>query len=68
MKVLADYERESGQKLNKEKTSLFFSRNTSGDSQEEIKELFGAQIIKQHERYLALPPLVGRGKKNAFPE
>ena len=68
MKVLADYEQESGQKLNKEKTSLFFSRNTSGDSQEEIKELFGAQIIQQHERYLALPPLVARGKKNAFLE
>ena len=68
MKVLADYERESGQKLNKETTSLFFSRNTSGESQEEIKELFGAQIIQQHERYLALPPLVGRGKKNAFLE
>ena len=68
MKVLVDYEQESGQKLNKEKTSLFFSRNTSGDNQEEIKELFGAQIIQQHERYLASPPLVGRGKKNAFPE
>ena len=32
MKVLADYEQESRQKLNKEKMSLFFSRNTSGDS------------------------------------
>ena len=29
LKVLADYKEESGQKLNKEKTSLFFSRNTS---------------------------------------
>ena len=66
MKVLADYEQESGQKLNKEKTSLFFSRNTSRDCQEEIKELFGAQIIQQHERYLGLPPLVGREKKKAF--
>ena len=29
MKVLEDYERDLGQKLNKEKTSLFFSKNTS---------------------------------------
>ena len=42
LKVLADYEEESGQKLNKEKTSLFFSRNTSREIQEEIKEIFGA--------------------------
>ena len=66
MKVLADYEQELGHKLNKEKTSLFFSRNTNKESQEEIKELFRAQIIQQHEKYLGLPSLVGHGKKKAF--
>ena len=66
MKVLSDYEHESGQKLNMEKTSLFFSRNTNNDMKEAIKELFGAQIIQQHEKYLGLLPLVGQGKKKAF--
>ena len=66
LKVLADYEEESDQKLNKEKTSLFFSRNTSREIQEEIKEIFGAQIIHKHERYLGLPTLVGKGKIKAF--
>ena len=66
MKVLSDYEHESGQKLNMEKTSLFFSKNTNNDMKEAIKELFGAQIIQQHEKYLGLLPLVGRGKKKAF--
>ena len=28
--------------------------------------MFGAQIIHQHEQYLGLPLLVGRGKKKAF--
>ena len=42
--VLATYEKESGKKLNKEKTSLFFSKNTSMDIQERAKETFGAQI------------------------
>ena len=31
-----------------------------------VKDMFGAQIILQHEKYLGLPPLVGRGKKKAF--
>ena len=64
--VLKDYERESGQKLNKEKTSLFFSKNTRSEVMEGVKELFGAQIIRQHEKYLGLPPMVGRGKKKTF--
>ena len=34
--------------------------------QEAVKDMFGAQIILQHEKYLGLPPLVGRGKKKAF--
>ena len=66
LKVLADYEEELGQKLNKEKASLFFSRNTSREIQEEIKEIFRAQIIHKHERYLGLPTLVGKGKIKAF--
>ena len=28
--------------------------------------MFGAQVIHQHECYLGLPTLVGRGKKKAF--
>ena len=42
LKVLEEYEVESGQKLNKEKTSLFFSKNTSRDVQAQVKQLFGA--------------------------
>ena len=49
LKVLDDYERESGQKLNREKTSLFFSKNTDKEIQEEIKNNFSAQIIDKHE-------------------
>ena len=31
-----------------------------------MKDMFGAQIIHHHERYLGLPLLVGKGKKKAF--
>jgi len=33
---------------------------------EEIKTRFGAQVIKQHEKYLGLPSLVGRRKRSTF--
>ena len=33
---------------------------------EAVKEMFGAEIIHQHERYLGLPLLVGKGKRKAF--
>lgn len=36
--------------------------------QEEIRKRFGAQVIKQHEKYLGLPSLVGRNKRNTFNE
>ena len=64
--VLQDYGAASWQKINKDKTSLSFSKNTIAFVQAEIKCLFGAQVIKQHDRYLGLPSLIGRGKKKAF--
>ena len=66
LKVLVDYEKESGQKLNKKKVSLFFIRNTSKEIREEIKGRFGSQIIQKQERYFGLPTLVWKGKKKAF--
>ena len=45
LKIIEVYERELGQKLNREKTSLFFSKNTSAEVKEEVKDMFGTQII-----------------------
>ena len=67
-RVLKVYELASRQQLNRAKTSLYFSSNTAREVQEEIKARFGAQVIKQHEKYLGLPSLVGRNKKNTFKE
>lgn len=64
--MLKDYEEASGQKLNKEKTSLFFSKNTTREIKDGIKNLFGAQVIQQHEKYLGLPLMGGSEKKKAF--
>ena len=65
-RIFTIYEATSGQQLNKVKIALFFSKNTPRAIQEEIKSRFGAQVIRQHEKYLGLPSLVGRSKKNTF--
>ena len=65
-KVLQDYEADLGQKLNKEKTSLYFSKNTSREIKDYVKEKFGARVVHHHEKYLGLPPLMGKGKRKAF--
>ncbi|XP_065638811.1 uncharacterized protein LOC136071439 [Quercus suber] len=65
-RVLQVYEESSGQQLNRNKTSLFFSHNTANGVKETIKAMFGAQIIKSHESYLGLPSLIGRSKRNTF--
>ena len=67
-RVLSVYEAALGQQLNRAKTSLFFSSNTLKEVQKEIQSRFGAQVIKQHEKYLGLPLLVGKNKKNSFKE
>ena len=53
-------------KNNREKTSLFFSKNTSGEVNDYVKKKLGARVIQQHEQYLGLPPLVGKWKRKAF--
>ena len=65
-RVLRVYEGASGQQLNRAKTSLFFSRNTPNNIQEIIKDRFRAQVIKHYEKYMGLPSLLGRNKKNTF--
>ena len=54
------YEAASGQQVNKANTTLFFSRNTSAEVQQEIKDLLGVPAIKHYDKYLGLPSFVGR--------
>ena len=65
-RIFQVYEAASGQQLNRMKTSLFFNSNTDTSVKEEIKNQFGAQVIKNHEKYLGLPSMVGRNKRNSF--
>ena len=55
------YEKASVQKINSAKTTLFSSKNVSDSIKETIKNLLGE--IKEYEKYLGLPAVVGRNKK-----
>ncbi|XP_035551682.1 uncharacterized protein LOC118349865 [Juglans regia] len=60
------YERGSGQKLNKEKTSMQFSKNTPRSAQDLILSIAGVRSYVQYERYLGLPVMVGKSRINSF--
>ena len=60
------YEEVSGQKLNREKTALFFSKAVIEANRQIIKGILGVREIYHYEKYLGLPSLTGRGKKASF--
>ncbi|XP_075670405.1 uncharacterized protein LOC142640206 [Castanea sativa] len=61
--ILSRYEKASGQMINATKTTLFFSKNVSDFTKETLKNLLGVAEIKEYEKYLGLPAVVGRKKK-----
>ena len=66
LELLSKYEEASGQKVNKSKTSIFFSKTTNAEVKRDIKEAWGVSEIMHYERYLGLPSFVGKGKKASF--
>ena len=64
--LLGTYERASGQKVNSDKTTIFFSKGTPQNSQLAIQTSLRVPIIKQYEKYLGLPSLVGRNRAASF--
>uniref|UniRef100_A0A2N9GQD2 Reverse transcriptase zinc-binding domain-containing protein n=1 Tax=Fagus sylvatica TaxID=28930 RepID=A0A2N9GQD2_FAGSY len=68
LSILDTYEQASGQKLNYEKTSLFFSTNTPQASRNAICSTLSTTSTGDLGKYLGLPSIIGRGKKQAFTE
>ena len=66
LEILATYERAYGQQINRDKTTLCFSKSTSQQMQTSIQEALGVPVVKQYEKYLGLPSFIGRKKKESF--
>ena len=49
--------------INAAKTTIFFSKNVPDATKESIKNRLGVAEIKEYEKYLGLPAVVGRYKK-----
>lgn len=66
MKIIGTYEQASGQKLNLQKTSVFFSRNTSLERRQEILRF--SKLAETHciDSYLGLPTFVGKSQTQEF--
>jgi hypothetical protein len=64
--ILELYERASGQMLNRDKTSIFFSRNTCNSVKENILRLAGVPTTQRYDKYLGLPALVGKSRIREF--
>ena len=56
--ILERYDRASKQKVNKNKTTVFFNKSTTESNKHEIKTTLGFQEIEHYEQYLGLPSLV----------
>ncbi|XP_038698481.1 uncharacterized protein LOC119996050 [Tripterygium wilfordii] len=52
--------------INYNKTSLYFSRFTPTPLRTKLSSVIGAEEAQQYDRYLGLPAMVGRSKRNAF--
>ncbi|XP_042944602.1 uncharacterized protein LOC122278481 [Carya illinoinensis] len=64
--LLLLYEVSLGQKLNREKTAILFSSNTSELVQEEIISEAGEIVCGDYGKYLGLPTMIGRSKYETF--
>ncbi|XP_042972903.1 uncharacterized protein LOC122304700 [Carya illinoinensis] len=58
--------RVTGQRLNIEKTSIFYNRNTRKEVQQAILQQAGLRAHGPFDKYLGLPSYVGRQKTKAF--
>jgi hypothetical protein len=64
--ILELYETCSGQKVNKDKSSIMFSRNVPTHLREELKQRLQLSMEARTKKYLGLPIYIGRSKQNSF--
>ena len=64
--ILVRYEAASGQKINLQKSSIFFEKGCGQQQKDVLKQVFGIEQEALSERYLGLPTVVGRSKDGTF--
>ena len=64
--ILGKYEAASGQKVNLQKSSIFFGKGCPEGRKEVFRQVIGIETEALGERYLGLPTVVGRSKEGTF--
>jgi hypothetical protein len=64
--LLQAYEECSGQKVNEQKSSIFFGKGCSTEAKNNLKGVIGISCEALSEKYLGLPTVVGKSKDGAF--
>lgn len=64
--ILSLNEKDSGQTLNKQKSSIIFSPSTPERVKQQISQVTGSFICGNFSKYLGLPTIVGYFKYNTF--
>ena len=68
IEILHLYEAASGQKINADKSSVFFSNNTPEDKKYEVLNVLGPMQVTRHKKYLGLPSIIGKSRVEIFAE
>ena len=68
IEILQLYEAASGQKINADKSSVFFSNNTPDDRRCEVLNVLGPMQDTRHKKYLGLPSIIGKSRVKIFAE
>ena len=63
MKILKMYEKGSGQSINLEKSSVFFSKNMLQEEKAEVAQQLGNIQTASQEKYMGLPMVITRSKE-----
>jgi hypothetical protein len=66
MQVLHSYQSASGQLVNFEKSEVSYSRNVPIQEKDMICQQIAIKTVTSHSRYLGLPVVLGRSKKDIF--
>ena len=61
--ILSLYEEASGQKLNREKKNIFLGKAVKEKTKAEISNFLQVLEVREYEKYLGLPAVVGRNRK-----
>lgn len=64
--ILEIYEKAFGQKINREKTSIFFSKNMKTAIRDLILSIVGVNSTQSYEKYIGIPTIIDRSRTFSF--